>query len=173
LEAQLTFLKEFIAYEQKVQEEARISTSRIRPEDTKPRGVVDDKRFLPLLRDKAERILLKSPGMELVPATEAFRGAEAAVSDRPRDDLFAIVRWYRPVFTVVEDRIARSEGKPPHVNLSFVDPNEAASKTLLELLENNRRALAGNKIRWQNRDCEQCALPLGRNWVGHRGRRRR
>src|SRR5262249_59041153 len=54
--------------------------------------------------------------------------------------LEAVVRWYRPVLAVTDDRFVSqsgAEGGDPR----FVDPNEAASKGLMDALEAHRAVL--------------------------------
>jgi hypothetical protein len=104
--------------------------------------MVDDQEYLGLLRRKAKQILAKSPGIEVMPEVETLSLDPAApVSARlEAADLEAVVRWYRPVLAVKDDRFITSvrgaDGDP-----LFQDPNEAASKALLGELEKRRAVL--------------------------------
>ncbi|ABD88953.1 phospholipase D-like domain-containing protein [Rhodopseudomonas palustris] len=102
----------------------------------------DDREYLSLLRRKAEQILRKSPGMEGMSATE-MPGADPATATLARPEtasLEAVVRWYRPVLAVTDDRFVTSS-RSPDGDPRFQDPNEAASKALLAELEKRRSVL--------------------------------
>ncbi len=101
-----------------------------------------DSEYSRLLRRKAEQILARSPGMEgmppsreapIDPAAESVRRAESAT-------LEAVIRWYRPVLAVTDDRFVVSQSNPGG-DPRFNDPNEAASKALMDTLERRRNVL--------------------------------
>ena len=101
------------------------------------------KSHVEMLRRKAERILKRSPGMESMSASNleslGSRGiAEGGglPTDASRAVFEAIIRWYRPVLAVTDDRFIQ-----PARQVSAGDPNPAASKQLLEALESNRATL--------------------------------
>jgi hypothetical protein len=102
----------------------------------------DDREYLRLLRRKVEQIMAKSPGMESMPALEMPTAdpAAPATAQPEASTLEAVVRWYRPVLAVTDDRFVNStqsrDGDP-----RFQDPNEAASKALLDELEKRRAVL--------------------------------
>src|SRR4051812_29954814 len=104
LETQLPFLRELIAQQKTIADDARVDTRPIRPEYAyaEGRGVVNDTHFLPLVRRKAERILNNSPGVApfLTKDSEGLRKRSV--------DPLAIIRWYRPVFTIAENRLMGS-----------------------------------------------------------------
>lgn len=97
--------------------------------------------YLQQLRRKAAQIIAKSPGMESMPMREAAPADPAAPGGQTESaSLEAVIRWYRPVLAVTDDRFVIS-GANPDGDQRFADPNEAASKALLETLERQRGAL--------------------------------
>ncbi|MGK9230958.1 trypsin-like peptidase domain-containing protein [Inquilinus limosus] len=95
--------------------------------------------YLSLLQRKVRQIQSRSPGIEGMPATEMMPGGDPAAPRGPNTEaasLEAVIRWYRPVLAVVDDRFAQAEG-----GKRLEDPNMAASRALLEALERNRARL--------------------------------
>ena len=102
----------------------------------------DDDTYLRLLRGKADQLAGKSPGMESMPAREAV-ALDPAAPPAARSEsasLEAIIRWYRPVLAVADDHFVRSVANPDGSE-RFPDPNQEASKALLDALEQNRSML--------------------------------
>jgi PLD-like domain/Trypsin-like peptidase domain len=104
--------------------------------------MADDSEYLRLLRDKVQKIMTNSPRIESMPGLEAVP-LDPALPTGPHAEsaqLEAVVRWYRPVLAVTDDRFVSqsgAEGGDPR----FVDPNEAASKGLMDALEAHRAVL--------------------------------
>jgi hypothetical protein len=102
-----------------------------------------DREYLALLRRKAAQILPNSAGMESMPGLETPTAADPAAPPAAHLEaatLEAVVRWYRPVLAVTDDRFvvsAQSGTGDPR----FVDPNAAASKALMDELERRRGVL--------------------------------
>jgi PLD-like domain/Trypsin-like peptidase domain len=107
--------------------------------------MADDGEYLRLLRNKAQQIMAKSPRMESMPGLEAVRRPETIDPVAPTGphnesaQLEAVVRWYRPVLTVADDHLITQSGDTSDPR--FVDPNEAASKGLMDALEKRRTVL--------------------------------
>lgn len=109
--------------------------------------MADDNAYLQLLRQRAARILKESPGLESLPKAD-LKAAEMAMADPAAPvtgvpesaALEAIVRWYRPVLTVTDDRFVISTSNP-NGGPRFDDPNAAASKALMDTLEKKRAVL--------------------------------
>jgi hypothetical protein len=95
--------------------------------------MVDDRDYLRLLRRKAEQIAARSPGLESMPGREAAAIDSAAAAGAPQEPatLEAVVRWYRPVLAVTDDRFVISQNNPGG-DPRFIDPNQAASKALMD-----------------------------------------
>ena len=104
--------------------------------------MVDDRDYLRLLRRKAEQIAARSPGLESMPGREAAAINSAAAAGAPQEPatLEAVVRWYRPVLAVTDDRFVISQNNPGG-DPRFIDPNQAASKALMDALEARRGVL--------------------------------
>ncbi|MBF9034413.1 hypothetical protein HKCCE2091_09190 [Rhodobacterales bacterium HKCCE2091] len=69
----------------------------------------------------------------------AASGFEAGATVQAQ--LEAIVRWYRPVLEIADDRFLLSDPDTADGDLRFVDPNSAASDRLLSTLEDNRHRI--------------------------------
>ena len=67
------------------------------------------------------------------PALELLASTESAT-------LEAVIRWYRPVLAITDDRFVVSRSNPDG-DPRFTDPNEAASKVLMDTLERRRSLL--------------------------------
>ena len=94
-----------------------------------------------VLKRKAERLAARGPmklGDTAVGASPPPRPAVEALPARAAAE--AIIRWYRPVLAITDDRFVRSESNPDG-DPRFVDPNAAASADLLAALETNRARL--------------------------------
>ena len=99
---------------------------------------MEEARYIELLRRKAEQIKAKGPEIEGMPPPGKKPGAEPgfeAVSEAA--SLEAVIRWYRPVLVITDDRFVRSDANPKG-GARFNDPNEGASRDLLDALEKNR-----------------------------------
>jgi hypothetical protein len=108
--------------------------------------MADNSAYLQLLRQRAARILKDSPGLESLPKA-TLEAAEMVADPAVRATgvtesaaLEAIVRWYRPVLTVTDDRFVISTANP-NGDPRFDDPNAAASKALMDTLEKKRAVL--------------------------------
>lgn len=105
--------------------------------------MADDREYLTLLRRKAGQILRNSAGMEGMPRLDVPIAADPAALPSANLEAAtpeAVIRWYRPVLAVTDDRfvIATQSGSS---DPRFVDPNQAASKALMEELERRRGVL--------------------------------
>jgi hypothetical protein len=107
--------------------------------------MADDDEYLRLLRNKVQQIMAQSPRMESMPGLEAVPRPDTIDPVAPTGphnesaQLEAVVRWYRPVLTVADDHlITKSDDNS---DPRFVDPNEAASKGLMDGLEKHRTVL--------------------------------
>jgi hypothetical protein len=107
--------------------------------------MADDDEYLRLLRTKVQHILAQSPRMESMPGLEAAPlpdTIDPVAPAGPHNEsahLEAVVRWYRPVLTVADDHfITKSDD---NTDPRFVDPNEGASKGLMDALEKHRTVL--------------------------------
>ena len=108
--------------------------------------MADDSEYLRLLRNKVQQIMAKSPGMESMPGLESVTPPDTidpVAPVGPHDEsaqLEAVVHFYRPVLTVTDDHFVTKsdddDGDP-----RFVDPNKAASKGLMDALEQHRTVL--------------------------------
>jgi PLD-like domain/Trypsin-like peptidase domain len=104
--------------------------------------MADDSEYLRLLRDKVQRIMTNSPSIESMPGLESIP-QDPALPTGPHAEsaqLEAVVRWYRPVLAVTDDRFVSQSGDGGG-DPRFVDPNEAASKGLMDALEAHRAVL--------------------------------
>ncbi len=104
--------------------------------------MTDDAEYLRLLRRKAEQVAAKSPGIQPRPQLEAATAdpAMAAGAHTESGALEAVIRWYRPVLVVTDDRFVVSQSNPGG-DPRFADPNETASKAMMEALELRRGML--------------------------------
>src|SRR6266480_5868669 len=104
--------------------------------------MTDDSEYLSLLRDKVQRIMTTSPSNESMPGFASIPH-DPALPTGPHAEsaqLEAVVRWYRPVLAVTDDRFVSQSGDGGG-DPRFVDPNEAASKGLVDDLEAHRAVL--------------------------------
>jgi hypothetical protein len=103
---------------------------------------MNQERYRELVNRKAEKLTARGPmrlGATEVVATPPRRPAtEAMASGRMVAE--AIIKWYRPVLVITEDRFVRSPEHPTG-DPRFVDPDTAASADLLAALETNRARL--------------------------------
>ena len=101
---------------------------------------MNEERYRKLVNRKAEKLTARGPmrlGNTAVGTAPPRRPATEAMEPGGRMVAEAIIKWYRPVLVVTEDRFVRSPANPTG-DPRFVDPDTAASADLLEALETNR-----------------------------------
>jgi len=102
--------------------------------------------YLGKLRRRAEWLQRNRHGIEAPPPARESRAPDPAAqglgdaADMESSRLEAIVRWYRPVLYVKNDRIDPERG-PGLLDPRFVDPNAAAAAELINRLEARRDKL--------------------------------
>ena len=101
---------------------------------------MDPEKFRQRLERKARQVAENSPGIPPPRRPSGSSTLEAAAPPESFGMPEAVIKWYRPVLVVTDDKFVRSETRPDGDN-RFIDPDAEASRELLDALEAGRAIL--------------------------------